>query len=86
LQAPGVELPNLTPFPPLALESLKADAGEVMVPFSGSVLEKNPAAKLEYIRYPPIEAKIIANTVRLALEKRDFLKASDFINLLSPRV
>jgi hypothetical protein len=45
-----------------------------------------PAAKLLYIRYPPIEAKIIANTVRLALEKRDFLKASDFINLLSPRV
>jgi hypothetical protein len=46
--------------------------------FSASIEALNPAAKLLYIMYPPIAAKITANTTTLALLKRVADKARGF--------
>jgi hypothetical protein len=70
-------LPNCTAFPPEALESVICVAGVDIEPFSASILAEKPEAKLEYIRYPPTEAKTTAKTTKLALLKYDaFTKPS----------
>jgi hypothetical protein len=63
--------PKRTALPPEALESSTTDAGGVIVPFSGSIDATGPAAKLLYIRYPPIAANITEKIVRFALLKRE---------------
>jgi hypothetical protein len=71
-----LQLLNFKNFPPDALASDPATAQPARAPFSGSILAEKPEAKLLNIRYPPIEAKIIANITKLALEKRELLKLS----------